>query len=405
MYTVPEDQPSPSSSSYASSEFDGHQTSRKVYVSDDELVRRACIANRTSRSGRLLRTPSLTWDCKEVSGFALLSRRVGADSEGLEVLTTGEVACRPRDLVSLLRSQSECDYNAIARGFLGNQFIYGSIVHEVATPQVGSVGFDEEHFGNESLHQLAVRTACFARSRRFARNEQWCFLEHFQPNPASPMSSSASYSTSSASSSADGSTGFTIVYSSLPEHELKTGKTTRGRVTQLHGITATYLVEPLPQTVGCRGPRVRVTFHATFNAAETVREGYADAETVRSRLLALAKSVHRLPELVRQRQCTPRRLGSPSDRGNQGREARNSHCIACTKRLRLRLLATPTRKTKRCQICAYNVCLSCWSLENVATANGHATTMAVCRRCHENMGTSDYSHIHLTQPVEVSQEY
>ncbi|KAG6970520.1 hypothetical protein JG687_00002574 [Phytophthora cactorum] len=70
------------------------------------------------------------WDCKEISGFAMLSRRIGAGGEDFEVLTTGEVACEPWELEPLLRPLTESEYNAVARDFLGDQFIYGSIVHE-----------------------------------------------------------------------------------------------------------------------------------------------------------------------------------------------------------------------------------------------------------------------------------
>lgn len=134
MRTIPADRTSPASSSWAGFDSNGLKTfrfSRKVCVSDAELVQRARNSSRSSRQSRLLRVPSVMWECKEISGFAMLSRRTGANGEGFEVLTTGEVACEPEDVEPILCPRTESDYNAVAREFFGDQFIYGSIVHEV----------------------------------------------------------------------------------------------------------------------------------------------------------------------------------------------------------------------------------------------------------------------------------
>ncbi|KAK1938921.1 hypothetical protein P3T76_008996 [Phytophthora citrophthora] len=355
------------------------------------------------------------WDCKEVSGFAMLSRRSGNGGEDFEVLTTGEVACSPDELEALLCPRTESDYNVVARDFLGEQFIYGSIVHEVQPRGFGADSAvdseDEDDKDSEfRLHfddHVAVRTACFSRSRRFVRNEEWCFLEHFRSRSvalATPFDSYESSTTSTSSINIDDPTGFTIVLSSMPPSELATGKMTSSRVTQLHGITAAYLVEPLPQTVGCRDPRVRVSFHATYTGSKTVPEGYADSQTVQKRLKALAKSLHRVPELIDQRRRQASQFSSSvhdlTSRSDQeyrtSMSTQNSRCVACTKRLRMKVLDAPTRRSKRCQICMYRACASCWSKQSVETFSGHATSVIVCRRCHENLGSSDYSHIHLT---------
>ncbi|GMF25549.1 unnamed protein product [Phytophthora lilii] len=356
------------------------------------------------------------WDCKEISGFAMLSRRMGASGEDFEVLSTGEVACDPDDIESMLCPRTESDYNMIARKFLGDQFIYGSIVHEVqprgfgSDSEIDSVDDGDEEAGEDfRLHSddhVAVRTACFSRSRRFARNEEWCFLEHFRSRSialAKPFESRGSSESSTSSININDPSGFTIVMSSMAPSELIAGKMASDRVTQLHGITAAYLVEPLTKTVASREPRVRVSFHATFTATKTVPEGYADSETVRSRLMTMARSLHRLSELVQQRQRQMNQFnpfGDMSSRSDQeyrsNREARNSRCVACTKRLRMKIVDAPTRRSKRCQICMYRACSSCWSKQSVETFNGHSTTVVVCDRCHENFRTSDYSHIQLT---------
>uniref|UniRef100_M4B9H9 FYVE-type domain-containing protein n=1 Tax=Hyaloperonospora arabidopsidis (strain Emoy2) TaxID=559515 RepID=M4B9H9_HYAAE len=415
--TVPTDRLSPIMSPW----HDGFEskeylpTSRKVRVSDATLITRACQASVISRKTRLLRVPSVMWDCKDIAGFAMLSRRMGDKGEDFEVLTTGEVACDPRDIEPLLRSRTESEYNVVARDFFGDQFIFGSIVHEVQphsfNPDLDDenecIRLKQEDFNVSAGDHATVRTASFAHSRRFARNEEWCFLDHYRPRtmtPASLFTTNGSTESSTLSAAyVDESMGFTIVLSSMPESELTAGKMKKQRVTQLHGITASYQVEPVPETEACAGPRSRVSFHATFSAPKSVPEGYADSETVRTRLMAIARSLHRLPDLLllRQRQANQSIVqGSLSSRSGieyrENEEANISRCVACTKRLRLKVLDTPTRRSKRCQICMYRACASCWSKENVETFSGHTTSVVVCRRCFENFGNSDYSHIQLT---------
>lgn len=396
---------SPASPSYLHLDAQEHlPLTRKVRVSDAELIYRACNASKEIHGKRLLPTPSTAWDHKTFSGFTMLSRRMGG--EDLEVLTTGEVACELNDVEALLYSHTETEYNAGAGTFWGDQFIYGSLVHEVQFPDE-SPNFDpnwaEKGASRQIVRltaedQMAVRTASFAHSRTFARNEEWCFLDHFRPHLVFPSPLSNSLVDASEESS-----GFSIVMTSLPESELLAGKMKKECVVQLHGIVAAYIVQRLPPTVGCRDPRVRVSFHATFTASNNLPEGYADSSIVSSRLLSLAKSLHRLPTLVQQRkrsysqstiQC------SYSSRSGQEQwetqVASSSRCVACTKRLRIKHLIAPTRRSKRCQICMYRACASCWSNESVETFGGHTTRMVVCRRCHENFGTREYAHIYVT---------
>ncbi|CAI5730300.1 unnamed protein product [Peronospora destructor] len=244
--TIPADRPSPAMSSWHGIKSDGYlPTSRKVQVSDTELIHRACQASLASRKRRLLRVPSVMWDCKDISGFAMLSRRMGED---FEVLTTGEVACEPCDIEPLLRPRTESEYNAVARDFYGDQFIYGSIVHEVQPRGFENDSEDEgeseektrEDYNLDAEDHAAVRTACFARSRSFARNEEWCFLEYFRSRevtPSSPFTTNESTNSSTLSVNIEDPTGFTIVMSSMPENELAAGKMKKERVIQLHGIT------------------------------------------------------------------------------------------------------------------------------------------------------------------------
>ncbi|KAG7380560.1 hypothetical protein PHYBOEH_011392 [Phytophthora boehmeriae] len=292
-----------------------------------------------------------------------------------EVLAIGDIACSPQELVSALRSSDESDYNSAMKGLYGDQFIYGSVVHVV-------------NGGREVLavpegHQLAVKTNCFVRSRVFARNEQWCFLEYFEPNGKAKRRSGASQ-------------GFSIAFVSLAEQELTAGKAVRDRIDQLNGITALCVVEPVDDA-----KKVRVTFHGLYTEMNNATGGVATAKMTQSRLLALAEGIPRLPAVVRRRRLGSQVLADPSAAANK--EAQNSRCISCTKGLRL---STLTGLARRCHLCSYNVCTSCWSRENVETYNGHVTQLGFCRRCVEWVDRCDYSQIQIERrgPVRIVED-
>ncbi|KUF86016.1 hypothetical protein AM588_10001068 [Phytophthora nicotianae] len=271
--------------------------SRKVLVEDEELIFRVHNANSAVALKRALTDPSDSWDSvkhtpcirlgsrSEDESFELLSRAKG---EGYEVLTVGSIACSPHELASLLCARDESEYNAAMKGLYGNQFIYGSVVQTLDGRQSQGVLPDS--------HQLAVRTGCFARSRMLARNEQWCFLEYFQPTTDSLTNSM---------SAPDTSQGFSVSLLSLSEQELAAGKAVGGRVDQLDGVTALLVVDTVPAVSKDRsdgkGTKLRVMFHALYKWKEAPVPGHASDKMARSRLLALAGGIPRLPAVIRRR--------------------------------------------------------------------------------------------------------
>ncbi|KAE9321459.1 hypothetical protein PF008_g17811 [Phytophthora fragariae] len=268
------------------------------------------------------------------------------------------------------------------KGMHGSQFIYGSVVQVLDGKQSQGAMPDS--------HQLAVRTGCFARSRMLARNEQWCFLEYFQPT------------SDAGTSSADTSQGFSVSLLSLPEKELAAGKATGGRVDQLDGVTALLVVDTEPNISGEEGAtKLRVMFHALYKGNEEPVSGQATDKMVRIRLQGMAAGIPRLPAVVRRRRLGTQVFAHQSATAErQNSEAQNTRCVSCTKGLRLSALM---RVARRCQLCAYNVCTSCWSRENVETFNGHLSAMGVCKRCLEWVDRCDYSHVQIGDrgPVEV----
>ncbi|KUF82989.1 GAF domain-containing protein [Phytophthora nicotianae] len=374
--------------------------SRKVLVEDEELIFRVHNANSAVALKRALTDPSDSWDSvkhtpcirlgsrSEDESFELLSRAKG---EGYEVLTVGSIACSPHELASLLCARDESEYNAAMKGLYGNQFIYGSVVQTLDGRQSQGVLPDS--------HQLAVRTGCFARSRMLARNEQWCFLEYFQPTTDSLTNSM---------SAPDTSQGFSVSLLSLSEQELAAGKAVGGRVDQLDGVTALLVVDTVPAVSKDRsdgkGTKLRVMFHALYKWKEAPVPGHASDKMARSRLLALAGGIPRLPAVIRRRRLGTQVFAQQSVNVPMPKiEAQNSRCISCTKGIRL---SSFIRAARRCQLCAYNVCTACWSRESVETNNDHVTAMGVCMRCLEWVDRCDFSHVQRGRrgPVEIFED-
>ncbi|KAF4042898.1 hypothetical protein GN244_ATG04817 [Phytophthora infestans] len=147
-----------------------------------------------------------------------------------------------------------------------------------------------------------------SRRPQFANNEQWCYLDYFQRKQERD--------------------GFTITKRALSPTESTPGRIAglNARVDQLHGLSASYLVDVLPNPKG-----LRVVFHAWFNVEESAdkrttsrrrsdettssntsssdnprRHSFGYGETSKHkaqlrRLLAMAHGVTKLPELIRRR--------------------------------------------------------------------------------------------------------
>ncbi|GMF25546.1 unnamed protein product [Phytophthora lilii] len=375
--------------------------SRKVIVDDEELLFRVRNATPAVALKRALTDPADSWDAiKSTPCVRLGPARSGDDSfelssrangEGYEVLSVGSIACSPQELVSVLCPRDENDYNAAMKGLYGSQFIYGSVVQVLDGKQSQGAMPDG--------HQLAVRTGCFARSSMLARNEQWCFLEYFQPT---------SDAVTNSISSPDTSQGFSVALLSLPEREIAVGKANGSRVDQLDGITALLVVDTVPNILsdesGENATKLRVIFHALYSGNDEAAAKQASAKMTRSRLLALAEGVPRLPAVVRRRRLGNQVFAQQSVNVPMPKaEAQNSRCISCTKGLRL---STFVRCARRCQLCAYNVCTSCWTRENVETNNGRVEQMGVCKRCLEWVDRCDYSHIQIGRrgPVQIVED-
>ncbi|CAH0479625.1 unnamed protein product [Peronospora belbahrii] len=365
--------------------------SRKVLVDEEELLTRVREVTCAVALKNAITDPVKSWDSTKHTScirlgsglgretFELSSRASGVHGEGYEVMAVGCIACSPQELVSILSPPDETEYNAAMKGLYGRKFIYGSVVQTLNVDQLKGVMPDGD--------QITVRTGCFARSRILAHNEQWCYLEHFQRT-----SESVTHSVSSS----DTFQGFSVTLLSLSERELAMGKAIGGRVDQIDGITALVVVDTVPavskDVSDGKSTKLRVIFHALYTGHKELVAGHASDKMARARLIALAEGMPRLPAVVRRRRLGVQVFAKQSvDVPMPKAKAKNWRCISCTKGLRLNALL---RCTRRCQLCAYNVCKACWSRENIETNNGIVVTRGVCNRCLEWVDRCNYSYIH-----------
>uniref|UniRef100_K3WQX0 GAF domain-containing protein n=1 Tax=Globisporangium ultimum (strain ATCC 200006 / CBS 805.95 / DAOM BR144) TaxID=431595 RepID=K3WQX0_GLOUD len=362
----------------SSSGFAGDKSSRamlKVYVSDQELRTRGQEVNTQLDFDSLTNLSLSKWVWKEYRKeftlFTADTNATGNNRQPPEVLAAGDINCSIEEVISLLCSVSEADYNASMKALHKNQFIYGSLVHTVPLPHEQDP--EKPAVTPPINNYVAVKTGTFVRSSVFSRNEEWCFLETFERSP----------------------NGDSIVLSqrSMNASEIGTGRATHTRVDQLCDISTAFIVERIPRTRS-----VRLVFHGKFDGdlRRESSKGTATVKMTKARLLTLAKGVARIPEVVRRR-----RLGFQKLADHAAFPAKNMRCICCTKSLHFSL------KKKRCHLCAYNVCDKCCSQEKMETYGGRTTSVLMCTRCLECVDCCDYSGISMQsdRKIRVKLEY
>eukprot|EP00644_Phytophthora_capsici_P000783 jgi/Phyca11/564879/estExt2_Genewise1.C_PHYCAscaffold_160371 len=255
-------------------------------------------------------------------------------------------------------------------------FIFGSYEREVTV-----------HKGDHN-EQLVVKTKSFARTTILGHNEQWCYFDFFQRKKEHD--------------------GFTITKRALSPSEVTPGRIvgSNAHVDQLHGLNASYLVDKLPDR------RLRVVFHAWFDSEKEVEppnrrhtsniKPNMEHKAQLRRLLAMAHSTMKIPELVRRR-----RFGVQVPAKLSAIETSNSRCPCCTHSLapvKLSLSKTASAiknrsfgplkmDTRRCYLCGYLVCVDCWTSEQMENFAGRVAAIVVCTRCQANVQACEYSEV------------
>uniref|UniRef100_K3W8F4 GAF domain-containing protein n=1 Tax=Globisporangium ultimum (strain ATCC 200006 / CBS 805.95 / DAOM BR144) TaxID=431595 RepID=K3W8F4_GLOUD len=199
--------------------------------------------------------------------FAVYTRK-GRDVHYL--VATGVVACSLVEMRNILRTTTDKQYAVTMAELYGDGYIYGSIVHRARSNQLDrakSTSVRSDHCASytpssaemafppseDTDCDLLVKTVTFTKPHVFARNEQWCFLEHFQLQ-----------GDADADANADGADvaedkGFVLTMHSLDPDDVFAGKT-KASVNHLQEMTAAYSVA-LADPNSCRRG-VRVSFYA-----------------------------------------------------------------------------------------------------------------------------------------------
>ncbi|KAG7381076.1 hypothetical protein PHYPSEUDO_006451 [Phytophthora pseudosyringae] len=330
-----------------------------------------------------------------------------------QVVVGGEIRARVSELLSLLRTPTESESNALLRALYGSRFIYSSLVHAVPSSERGSLLSPplRASGGAVSGQQLMVRTVSFAHTR---------LHNPFKQRPLAPAPHSDSRATSdSHSSSHEHQTsgakneqccyielltptqnGFKITFCSLDTTDLTAGKAPPGRVIELHPVSGWLTVQPTPNDP----ETLRVTCQAAFPGEQP---GGCDSRVAQARLLFIAKGVCRLEKVLHRRQrqlrqprsasgrvwqtlTKPFRALGVSDEDSSEGAHHNWHCIACTQSF----LPTLRKSWRRCDLCAYRVCAEppCCSHERVAIYSRYVAPLLVCARCRECIEERDSGH-------------
>ncbi|KAJ8577122.1 hypothetical protein ON010_g2090 [Phytophthora cinnamomi] len=392
-------------------------TSAGTLPSEAELLRRARSTHADTDFSVLLAGPEQgdQWQyVQTVDRFSVFQRQRAVTSAAtaphtierarLEVLCTGRLNASLDEVARILRPDTEADHNAAMKGLYEKSFIFGSIERKVPCTRPLRYGATETVVVEGE--QLAVKTSSFIHTALFAHNEQWCYIDFFQRNP--------------------GRDGFTISQRALGADESTPGRVVgaHARVHQLHGLAASYVVEQLPERQG-----LRVVFHSWFDAGQPSqsssrrggrRRSFSDSTTNASagyyrseakararRLLALAYGIAQLPECVRRHRFS---IQAPGDQN--ALQTDNARCPCCTCSLSTVKLTLATvlsdwkrLKKKRCYLCGYLVCGSCWFVAQMETGAGRVASIVACTRCHTRIETIEPGSVDRSEGDEGSEDY
>ncbi|OWZ11740.1 hypothetical protein PHMEG_00015198 [Phytophthora megakarya] len=424
QYSSSEFDPTPSFSTQCD-EFESEADMSRLYKppTDSEMLERARASHTNVDFGALSAGPEKGGPWKRVEAadrFVVFKRPSTAEPNGsripgLEVMCAGRLDASIEEVASVLRTNSEIALASSMKGLHAKNFIFGSLDRDVPCSAEQLQHSDDED--TNTSEQLNVKTSSFVRTNVFARNEQWCFSDFFQRKKERD--------------------GFTISQRALPPCEPTPGRVVgnNARVDQLHGLNASYLVDQLPNRKG-----LRVVYNAWFEdsvqdieaslnsnstsslssrsssrrrssgmsvmstssiSSTSSDEGIASKAQLR-RLLSLAHGITKLPELIRRR-----RFGIQVPADFDTVQVENTRCPCCTHslapvKMSLSMAASAIAKrslrslkmdTRRCYLCGYLVCISCWSAECMESTVGRVAAIVVCTRCHACVKACDYSEV------------
>lgn len=348
-------------------------------IADSDLVALARQAAGTIDWDALCARSSV-WDKhNSVGDFGLYSRRSG---RVYHVMASGSVACSVTEMYHVLCTTSSTRYTAAMKELHGASFASGEVVHRVNTRHAVANSTSDARDKRTRMFDLTVKTATFAKAHVLARDEHWCFLELFQPQPDQ--------------------TKFVLTMHSLCPSDVF-ADTHAPTSNQLEELAAGYSVVADP-----RRKLVWVVFYAQFTALSTSSSSslctkvgrlfdhtYARKRTVKARLLKLAKATCSLPVIVQRR-----RLGAQVFVDSKAFAPPNAHCICCTTALPLFARTRTKTQQQRCHLCGYYVCTKCSHTQAIERAHTHLAppprrrpVVRVCVTCIRRVNNAHYDNL------------
>ncbi|TDH73722.1 hypothetical protein CCR75_007552 [Bremia lactucae] len=312
------------------------------------------------------------------------------------IVVKSEISAPASELLSLLRSPTESESNALLQALYGSQFIYSSVIHAIPCVERRVLSSPRSHSTTQLLgtQQLTVRTITFAHKSRFGsfrqqssrtrlkqhhKNEQGCFVDLVTPRP----------------------NGFQLAFCTLEAADILAGKAPADRVVTLHPISGYLVAHPKPH----KPETLEITFHAVFPGTVP---GACDSQVAHARLVCIGRGIGRLEKVLRRRRRFRRHQRTVQGRvwqlllhpfrglglvafheGIDQGTHHNWHCIVCTRSF----LPTLRKSWRRCDLCAYRICAEppCCADEHVTIYNRYVAPLLVCARCRECIGERERS--------------
>ncbi|GAB9472631.1 hypothetical protein Gpo141_00009804 [Globisporangium polare] len=375
-------------SSAATDEASGSRC-QQLQISDRRLVKLARLAA-SSIDWEQLQYASAAWKQKKratIVGGGEFSITTHQEGSVHHIMASGSIACSVQEMKHVLWTTTNERHMAAMAELHGPSFLCGSAIYRINSHALASSASDQQppssRAERSSGFDVSVKTVTFAKAHVFARNEQWCYLDFFQPLRTAP----------------DQDPRFTLTMHSLRAEDVLPGGNNLNPPEptkyQLQEMTAGYSVTADP-----RGHFVWLSFYArymdtdstsTSSSNGTSRDAQAkqrkkleaSKSTAKSRLMKMAKATCFLPLIVQRRRLGAQVFANP--KAFLIPPPKNKHCKCCTVALTLLV------PKKRCHLCSYRVCTKCAIKQQVERAQSSKTQMVnVCTTCMQRVNAADY---------------
>ncbi|CAI5723392.1 unnamed protein product [Peronospora destructor] len=187
-------------------------------IGDDDGPQRRYVRPSDRRLAEVAAQVAAQIDLKALQYRRLVATGVKTECsmDGAVVTSTNVIECSLEEMRSLLASPTNDRYACVMRELVGQDFIYGAIVH---------------HAEEIKTYNVTVRTATFSKRHMLTRNEQWCYVSAVKTLEALGNNQVE---------------GFTVEHASLDPDDVFNGKAQSASVINIRGLSILFLVTAEP---------------------------------------------------------------------------------------------------------------------------------------------------------------